>query len=57
MNLSDFREDYRRGALDRAALAPDPIAQFESWFRAAAGEASQSPRWTDTASLPRARCC
>jgi pyridoxamine 5'-phosphate oxidase len=44
MNLSDFREDYRRGALDRAALAPDPIAQFESWFRAAAGEASQS-RW------------
>jgi len=44
MNLSDFREDYRRGALDRAALAGDPIAQFEGWFRAAAGEASQS-RW------------
>ncbi len=44
MNLSDFREDYRRGALDRAALEANPIAQFESWFRAAAGEEAQS-RW------------
>jgi pyridoxamine 5'-phosphate oxidase len=44
MNLSDFREDYRRGALDRGALAANPIAQFESWFRQAAGEQSQS-RW------------
>jgi pyridoxamine 5'-phosphate oxidase len=44
MNLADFREDYRRGALDRAALNANPIAQFESWFAAAAGEQSQS-RW------------
>jgi len=44
MNLSDFREDYRRGALERAALKENPIAQFESWFHAAAGEESQS-RW------------
>jgi pyridoxamine 5'-phosphate oxidase len=44
MNLSDFREDYQRGALDRAALDADPIAQFESWFRDATGEQSQS-RW------------
>ncbi len=44
MNLSDFREDYRRGSLDRAALEANPIAQFESWFEAAAGEKSQS-RW------------
>lgn len=44
MNLSDFREDYRRGALDRGALAANPLAQFESWFRQAAGEQSQS-RW------------
>lgn len=44
MNLGDFREDYRRGALDRAALDANPISQFESWFRAAAGESSQS-RW------------
>ena len=44
MNLSDFREDYQRGALDRAALAANPVAQFESWFRDATGEQSQS-RW------------
>jgi pyridoxamine 5'-phosphate oxidase len=44
MNLADFREDYRRGALDRAALAANPVAQFETWFRAAAGEQSIS-RW------------
>lgn len=44
MNLGDFREDYRRGALDRAGLAANPIVQFESWFRDATGEQSQS-RW------------
>jgi pyridoxamine 5'-phosphate oxidase len=44
MNLGDFREDYRRGALDRAALDANPLAQFESWFRDATGERSQS-RW------------
>jgi pyridoxamine 5'-phosphate oxidase len=44
MNLGDFREDYRRGALDRAALNANPIAQFETWFRDATGEQSQS-RW------------
>jgi pyridoxamine 5'-phosphate oxidase len=44
MNLSDFREDYQRGALDRAALDANPITQFESWFRDATGEQSQS-RW------------
>jgi pyridoxamine 5'-phosphate oxidase len=44
MNLGDFRKDYRRGALDRAALAANPLAQFETWFRDATGEPSQS-RW------------
>jgi pyridoxamine 5'-phosphate oxidase len=44
MNLADFREDYQRGALDRAALDANPIAQFETWFQQAAGEQSQS-RW------------
>jgi pyridoxamine 5'-phosphate oxidase len=44
MNLADFRENYRRGALNRVALDANPIAQFEAWFRAAAGEDSQS-RW------------
>jgi pyridoxamine 5'-phosphate oxidase len=44
MNLGDFREDYRRGALDRAALDANPLAQFETWFREATGDKSQS-RW------------
>jgi pyridoxamine 5'-phosphate oxidase len=44
MNLGDFREDYRCGVLDRAGLDVNPIAQFESWFRDATGEQSQS-RW------------
>jgi pyridoxamine 5'-phosphate oxidase len=44
MNLADFREDYRRGALDRAALEANPLAQFETWFRDATGDRSQS-RW------------
>ncbi len=44
MNLSDFREDYRRGDLDRAALNASPFTQFEQWFREAIGASSQS-RW------------
>jgi pyridoxamine 5'-phosphate oxidase len=44
MNLGDFREDYRRAALDRVALDANPLAQFEAWFREATGEQSQS-RW------------
>lgn len=44
MNLSDFREDYRHGSLDRAQLNPAPVAQFEAWFRAATGEQTQT-RW------------
>jgi pyridoxamine 5'-phosphate oxidase len=44
MNLADFREDYQRGALDRAGLDANPLAQFETWFRDAAGDQSQS-RW------------
>ena len=44
MNLGDFREDYQRGALDRRGLDMSPIAQFESWFREATGDESQS-RW------------
>jgi pyridoxamine 5'-phosphate oxidase len=43
MNLSDFREDYQRGALDRASLNANPIAQFESWFQAAIAAQPQRP--------------
>jgi pyridoxamine 5'-phosphate oxidase len=44
MNLSDFREDYRHGSLDRAQLNPSPFTQFESWFQAATGQQTQT-RW------------
>jgi pyridoxamine 5'-phosphate oxidase len=44
MNLGDFREDYRRGALDRAGLDANPFSQFESWFSDATGDQSQT-RW------------
>jgi len=44
MNLEDVREDYQRGALDRATLDADPIAQFEAWFGEETGEASPG-RW------------
>jgi pyridoxamine 5'-phosphate oxidase len=44
MNLGDFREDYRRGALDRATLEANPLTQFEAWFREATGDRAQS-RW------------
>lgn len=44
MNLGDFREDYRRDVLDRAALDANPVKQFESWFCEATGERSQG-RW------------
>jgi pyridoxamine 5'-phosphate oxidase len=43
MNLSDFREDYRHGSLDRAQLNPNPIAQFESWFQEAIGGQPHRP--------------
>ncbi|MGC9940587.1 MAG: pyridoxine 5'-phosphate oxidase C-terminal domain-containing protein [Verrucomicrobiota bacterium] len=44
MNLSDYRENYQRGELDRTTLSANPLDQFESWFRDATGEQSQS-RW------------
>ena len=44
MNLGDIREDYHGATLDRSALDDNPIAQFESWFRQAAGEGSGG-RW------------
>ena len=36
MNLADLRENYRRGQLDQADLAADPLPQFERWFATAA---------------------
>ena len=44
MNLGDFREDYRRGALDRTGLNANPLAQFEAWFAEAAGSRAGAAR-------------
>jgi pyridoxamine 5'-phosphate oxidase len=43
MNLSDFREDYRHGALDRAQLDANPFVQFETWFKEAIAAQPQRP--------------
>jgi pyridoxamine 5'-phosphate oxidase len=36
MAIADLRRDYGVGGLDRSDLSADPLAQFESWFNAAA---------------------
>ncbi|HBG42196.1 MAG TPA: pyridoxamine 5'-phosphate oxidase [Porphyromonadaceae bacterium] len=33
--LSDFREEYTRGALEESAMLPDPVRQFEKWLHEA----------------------
>lgn len=35
MDIASFRQEYARAGLDRADLAPSPVAQFELWFRQA----------------------
>ena len=44
MAIADMRRDYRAGELDRAGLRPDPLAQFQDWFAAAAA-AQGASRW------------
>lgn len=38
MALADIRREYARAGLRRTELDANPIAQFETWFRAATGE-------------------
>lgn len=35
MDISDFRREYESQGLDRDSLNPDPILQFEDWFKQA----------------------
>jgi len=35
MDISALRQEYTRDGLGRGALAPDPVAQFERWFKQA----------------------
>jgi pyridoxamine 5'-phosphate oxidase len=38
MAIADLRREYSIGGLDRADLDPNPIMQFEDWFRQATGQ-------------------
>jgi pyridoxamine 5'-phosphate oxidase len=40
MGVADIRREYSQGSLRRAELEANPVAQFQKWFAAAAGEAS-----------------
>jgi pyridoxamine 5'-phosphate oxidase len=44
MGVADIRREYSRGSLQRADLEANPVAQFQKWFAAAAGESSGG-RW------------
>ncbi|NBD38619.1 MAG: pyridoxamine 5'-phosphate oxidase [Verrucomicrobia bacterium] len=35
MDIADLRREYRKAALDREHLAPDPVDQFRKWFEEA----------------------
>lgn len=42
VDVSDLRKEYSRHQLDESAVDPDPIRQFEHWFREAVlGEVSE----------------
>jgi pyridoxamine 5'-phosphate oxidase len=40
MAMADIRREYSGGSLRRADLEANPVAQFQKWFAAAAGESS-----------------
>ena len=42
-DLSDLRREYRRAALTRGDLDPDPLRQFTRWFEEAQGAAVAEP--------------
>jgi pyridoxamine 5'-phosphate oxidase len=44
MAMADIRREYSQGSLRRADLDANPVAQFQKWFAAAAGESSGG-RW------------
>jgi pyridoxamine 5'-phosphate oxidase len=60
MNISDLRQEYKRGALDETHADADPIKQFKRWWdEALAAEVQEANAMTlataDTAGKPAAR--
>ena len=43
MSLACLRENYTRGELDESSVDPNPIAQFERWFREAQESGLKEP--------------
>jgi pyridoxamine 5'-phosphate oxidase len=43
MSLAGLRENYTRGDLDESSVDPNPIAQFERWFREAQNSGLKEP--------------
>jgi pyridoxamine 5'-phosphate oxidase len=59
-NLHDLRAEYRKGALDAATVAADPISQFSQWFDDAVGAKLPEPNamvfaTADASGVPSAR--
>lgn len=50
-DVADLREDYRRGALERADLQADPVAQFRAWIEAAIAAALPEPNAVTVATV------
>ena len=42
-DVADLREDYRRGALERADLREEPVAMFREWIEAAIADGLPEP--------------
>lgn len=60
MDLAAAREEYSRGGLDEADLAPDPVAMFERWYVEARDAGVREPNamvvaTTDPDGAPSAR--
>lgn len=53
-DVADLREDYRRGALERADLLDDPIAQFRAWIEAAIRDELPEPNAVTVATVDAA---
>ena len=43
LSLAELRENYTKGALDESSADPNPLAQFEIWFREARRSGLREP--------------